>query len=259
MTRKPLLMLATAGMLALVGCLTDPSTGELNNGRFTYLCVDSSDSTCDGLVGATVPPALIAVGAAFELEYAGDTVGSSPVQIGPASDQMLVGSAGRFKFLLPGVSALLARDTSGGVADFIHLRAASVDHLDVAGPSSTGAVTKVQMDTDADVTLRVTPKEGSGLQLAGALAYAWTTSDETIVSLAVPSAKNQTTLIGHKAGTATVQVTSPGGLKTLVAVTVKQGTNTSTSAGTGAGGAGGAGSTGSTGSTSGAGGAGGGK
>jgi hypothetical protein len=251
MTRKPLFLLATMGMLALASCLSDGSSGELNNGKFTYRCVDSSDATCDSFTATMAPPELIAVGAAFDLEYEGDTAESSPVQVEPASDKMMSGTSGSFKFLLPGVSAVLARNTSGVVSDFIHLRSASIDHLDVAGPSSTGAVTQVQMDTDDDVRLQAAPKGASGAQLAGALPYAWSTSDETIVSLSVPTAKNRSTLTGHKAGTATVQVTLPGGLKTSVVVTVKQGTNTST--GTGAGGAG------STGSTGGAGGAGGGK
>jgi hypothetical protein len=237
MTRKSLFLLAPVGMLALASCLSDPSSGELNNGKFSYLCVDSSDAACDGFVGAALPPALIAVGAAFDLQYAGDTAGSSPVQVELASDKMMSGSSGRFTFLLPGVSAVLARNTSGVVSDFIHLRSARVDHLDVAGPSSTEAVASVQMDTDLDVSLQAAPKDGSGTPLAGAFPYAWSTSDETIVSLSAPGAKNRSTLIGHKAGIATVQVALPGGLKTLVVVTVKQGTNSST--GSGAGGAGG--------------------
>jgi hypothetical protein len=256
MTRRPLILLAAAGLLALASCglRSNTSPGELSNGQFTYRCVDSSDAACDDLVGKVAVPALLAVGGTFDLEYAGDTAGSSPVQLEPASEKMLSGASGNFKLLLPGVSAVLARDTSGEVADFIHLRGVNIDHLDVAGPSSTKAVTQVQMDTDKEVELHVVPKDELGALLAGAFSYAWSTSDATIVALDTPLEKNRVTLTASKAGTATVEVSLPSGAKMAVVVTVKQGTNTSTSSG----GEGGAGSTG-TGSSSGAGGAGGGQ
>lgn len=256
MIRRPVMMLAATGLLVLTSCLRDPSTGELNNGKFNYLCVDSSDAACDGFSGAAPMPELIGVGAAFDLEYVGDTAGSAPVQVEPVSELTMSGASGHFKILKPGVAAVLSRNTSGVVADFIHLRGVAIDHLDVAGPSSTAGVTKVQMDTDSDVTLQVTAKAESGALLAGAVPYAWSTSDETIVSLGAPTSKSRAILIGHKAGTATIEVASPSGPKVAVVVTVKQGMNpgTTTSAGTGAGGSGGSMGTGGTGGAGGAGG-----
>ena len=263
MNRKLLLMVAASGLLALASCGPfDSSTGELNNGRFSYLCVDSTDSTCNGLPDRVAIPDRIAVGGTFGLEYAGDSKGSSPVQVQPASDTMISGASGSFKFRIPGVAAVLARNTSGVVADFVHLRGVSIHHLDVAGPSSTGAVTTVEMTTDADVTLEVAPKDISGVNLAGALAYTWSSSSFNVVSLSVPGPTTRVVLTGFSAGTATVEVSLPGGLKMAVVVTVTQGSNPTTSSSSGSSssgsGQGGAGS-GSSGTTTGAGGAGGGK
>lgn len=258
MTRRPLILFATAGLLALAACgPLNTSSGELNNGRFAYQCADSSDAACDGLAGTVAVPGLIAIGGTFGIVYTGETVEGDPVQVVPASDKMMSGTAGTFRFLRPGVSAALARSTSGSVADFVHLHGALIDHLDVAGPSSTSAVTEVKMDTDNDIELQVSPRDALGTSLAGAFSYAWTTSDATVLSLDAPERKNRVNLTGLKAGKATVEVSLPGGAKRAVVVTVKQGTNSTT----GSGGEGGAGSSSSssTGSSSGAGGAGGGQ
>lgn len=252
MTWRPLILFATAGLLALASCgPLNASTGELDNGQFSYRCVDSSDAVCDDFVGVASMPELLAVGGAFDLQYAGDTTDSGPVKVEPASERMISSASGRFKLLLPGVSAALARNTSGVVADFIHLRGASVHHLDVAGPSSTQAVTQVQMDTDQEVDLQVAPKDEFGTSLAGALPYTWSISDSTVVALDTTLKKNRVTLTAFKAGTVTVEASLPSGARTSVVVTVKQGTSTSSS--------GGGGSGSSTGSSSGAGGAGGGQ
>ncbi|MEP7124600.1 MAG: hypothetical protein ABJE95_26970 [Byssovorax sp.] len=259
MTRKLLLMVAASGLLALASCGPfDSSTGELNNGRFSYLCVDSSDSTCEGVLGNAAIPDRIAVGGTFDLEYAGDTKGSAPVQVQPASETMISGASGNFKFRIPGIGAMLARNTSGVVADFVHLRGVAVDHLNVGGPSSGEAVSKVEMTTEGNVTLEVSARDVSDAPLAGALAYTWSSSDEKIVALGVQGPKKIAVLTGLAAGTATVEVTLPGGLKMAVLVTVTQGSNTTTSSGSGSSGTGQGGS-GSSGSTTGAGGAGGGK
>jgi hypothetical protein len=254
MTRRPLLLLATSSLFALAACgFPDATSGELNNGRFSYLCVDSSDTTCDGLIGNSSLPELIAVGGAFDLEYAGDSAGSSPVQVQPASETMISGASGHLKFLLPGIGAVVARNTSGVVADFVHLRGASIDHLDVAGPASSDFVTEVEMTSDDDVILQVAAKDNGGSPLSGALPYVWTSSNDKIVTLGEFGPKNRATLKGVAPGTATVEVTLPGGLKRSVVVTVKQGKGSSSSSGEGgAGGGGGGGATG-------AGGAGGGK
>jgi hypothetical protein len=258
MTPRPLILLATAGLLALAACgPLNTSSGELNNGRFSYLCVDSSDAACDDFVGSVSLPALIAVGGAFDIQYTGESVDGAPVQVVPASDKMMTGSSGSFRLLRPGVSAALARSNSGSVADFVHLQGALIDHLDVAGPSSTTAVTKVAMDTDKGVDLQVTPKDALGTSLAGAFSYAWTTSDATILSLDAQDRRNRVHLTAFKPGKVTVEASLPGGAKQAVVVTVTQGTNTGTSSG--GGGAGSSGSSSGTGSSSGAGGAGGGQ
>lgn len=259
MTRRPLILFATVGLLALGACgPLNTSSGELNNGRFSYLCVDSSDAACGDFAGSASMPTLIAVGGAFGIEYTGETVEGDPVQVVPASDKMMTGASGSFRLLRPGVSAALARSTSGSVADFVHLQGALIDHLDVGGPSSTTAVTAVQMDTDNGVDLQVTPKDDLGTSLAGAFPYTWSSSDATVLSFDAQDRRNRVKLIAFKPGKVTVEVSLPGGAKSAVVVTVKQGTNTSSGTG-GEGGAGSSASSSGTGSSSGAGGAGGGQ
>lgn len=135
---------------------------------------------------------------------------------------------------------MLAHTTSGGVADFIHLHAAGVDHLDVTGPTSNQATTTVEMTTDKDVTLRVTPRSIESSLLSGALAYTWASSSDKIVSLQSFGATNHSTLTGIAPGTATVVVSLPSGVKVSLLVTVAQGNNpTTSSSGSGQGGSGG--------------------
>ncbi len=93
------------------------------------------------------------------------------------------------------------------------------------------AVTSAQMDTDNGIDLQVTPKDDLGTSLAGAFPYTWTTSDATIVSFGTPDRRNRIHLIASKPGKVTVEVSLPGGAKTAVVVTVKQGTNTSSGTG----------------------------
>jgi hypothetical protein len=250
-------LLASAGLLALVGCnLADASTGELNHGRFAYLCVDSSDPTCNGLSGGdAVIPDLIAVGGSFDLEYAGEKRGAAPVHVQSASDVMISSSSGNFEFRIPGIAAMLAKGNDGVVADFVHLRGVSIDHLDVAGPDSAGAIKSIEITTDDPVSLFVTPRDSLGAGLAGALPYAWGSSSAAIVGVGVNGMKSAVTLTGHAVGTATVEVSLPSGVKMAVLVTVKQGKPSSTSSSSGAGGTGGGSAT----TTTGAGGAGGGK
>jgi hypothetical protein len=259
MTRTPLLLLATTGLLALASCgPRDSSTGELNNGKFSYLCVNSGDASCDDAVSNHPIPDLLAVGGAFDLEYAGDSAGSAPVQIEPSSEVMISAASGHFKFLLPGVAAVLARNTSGGVADFIHLHAAGVEHLDVTESTSIGAATTVEMTTDNDVTLRVTPMSAESSLLSGALQYTWASSNENVVTVKGFGATNHTTLTGIAPGTATVMVSLPSGVKRSVLVTVTWG-NKPTTTSSGSSGQGGSGGSATTTTTTGAGGAGGGK
>ena len=259
MTRRPLILFATVGLLALAACgPLNTSSGELNNGRFSYLCVDLSDAACEDFAGSVSVPTLIAVGGDFGIQYTGETVEGDPVQVVPASEKMMTGASGSFRFLRPGVSAALARSTSGSVADFVHLQGALIDHLDVGGPSSTAAVTAVQMDTDNGIDLQVTPRDDRGTRLAGAFSYAWSTSDATLVSFDAQERRNRVHLTASKPGKVTVEVSLPGGAKSAVVVTVKQVTNTMTGT-CGYGCAGSSASICSTGSSRGAGGAGGGQ
>ena len=80
--RRPLILLATAGLLALASCgINAPSSsGELNNGRFAYQCLDASDATCDGFAGTVPLPGLLAVGGGFDLTYTGKSAEGAPVQ-----------------------------------------------------------------------------------------------------------------------------------------------------------------------------------
>jgi hypothetical protein len=212
-TTSFLCMLALAG--AIPGCL--PKTGgEIGNGGFTYYCASDADLTCtyDLLGASTVPPA-IAVGAHFELEFTEDfwSDGSQPTvtSVVPAAPSMLSVEPGStpdatgFRFKEPGTVAVLARG-GGEVIDFIHVTGAALADVEIV--DSLGDSANAVTVNGYSQKVRALPRDEMANTLAGALSYAWTSSDESIVSVAAGSTPNEASLepVGNGQATVTVQV-----------------------------------------------------
>jgi hypothetical protein len=209
---------------SLGGCL--PQTpGELGNGGFTYECSSTSlDLACkEQLLNDANVPEAVAVGASFGLQYSGtqpeDSAGrEEPVQIVAAAPGRIAATGGTFHFEEPGFAAFLAQSSSGQVADFIHLRAAEV-HLLALVDGLGNPVDDLELDASGAETLEVTPEDAQGTTLAGALEYAWQTSDDDVVDLSPGFDDNTVDVIPRKPGTATLTVTA-GGASRSIQVTV---------------------------------------
>jgi hypothetical protein len=178
---------------AAAGCL--PSTpGDLSSGQFTYFCADDTDMACrNDVFSASTVPSDIAVGASFELsfDHAPRLFGKDPPPIRglePASAAMLVphvaknGDAFGFSFAAPGAAAVLARSSDLSIDDFIHLRGVALDHVEVQDDLGLSVGTSLSI-TGLPVTVTAMPKGALEQPLAGALAYTWTSSDESVLTI----------------------------------------------------------------------------
>jgi len=219
--KRRLLSLAAAASLATAtaGCLVGTS-GDLHQGAFAYDCSQRTDVACDGLLGdtTTVPPR-IAVGAPFTLQYAEDqafgAVVDGSVVLVPAAPSILQAVVGGLRFAKPGTSAALGMRGSE-VADFIHLHGEAVDHVVVE--TELGApVTQVDLPANGSKAIVASPADAAGLALAGAMTYAWSSSDESVVTIEATddlfgtAGANHATLRAQQPGAATVTVTVTGG------------------------------------------------
>jgi hypothetical protein len=204
------------------------SPGELNNGVFSYSCVTDSDAVCESndipLNALTRLPQAFAVGGRFNLAYAGDLPETEDgyeysVVVVPAST-LLVHQDGvaRFRVADAGEAAMLAR---GGetVADFIHVHATPVDHLDVTVDDA--AIASLTLASLSSTSVRALPRDADGITLGGSLGYLWSTSDDAIVTVAAATADNDATLQAIAPGAAIVTV-SVGGVVTEIPVTVEE-------------------------------------
>lgn len=229
---RHLLSSAAAALLAsaATGCFVG-SSGDLHEGAFAYDCTNHrADTACDGLISDTaVIPDRIAVGASFSLEYAEDqgfsTVVDPSVSIVPAAPSILQATSDGFRFVEPGVSAVLGmRDAV--VADFIHLNGVALDHL-VVQTELHAPVTNVDLPADGSKDIVAIPADADNLPLAGSMSYTWSSSDESVVTveqntnLLGTTGENHVTLRAQGAGAATVTVTtSVAGASFQIPVTV---------------------------------------
>ncbi|APR81380.1 Hypothetical protein A7982_06727 [Minicystis rosea] len=206
-------------VVGAAGCLPQTS-GELDNGGFTYFCSGKSDLACtDGIInpGASNVPPAIAVGAHFDLEFSPPIVifskdeptpVASIVSVSPSilsqEPSQDVGGTG-FRFTAPGTVAVLAKSATGEVVDFVHVTGANVEAI--AFVDRFGDETQALTLASTQDTLQALPRDTSGNTLAGSLSYEWTTSDDEIVSLSPGFENNEIKLVAGKPGKATITVT----------------------------------------------------
>jgi hypothetical protein len=192
---------ATAFAVGAVGCGAGgeaPGTlGELGEGTFRYQCVDEGDAVCNtsaavdtnlvetelGINGEL--PAAVAVGARFDLVYIGDfTTDDGEVlllETIPARSED-VHNKGGFIIQKAGSFGFLARSPKGIVADFTYVEAVDAAELEVWKDELR--VTDFELTVGASSDLGVVAVDDTGLSLAGALPYTWTSSDPAVLGIA---------------------------------------------------------------------------
>jgi hypothetical protein len=220
-THVPIFAGALAAALT-VGCSAGTG-GELSNGAFGYVCTTNTDVSCQNSFTPQFIPNAVAVGGQFNLEYNGDNPTTQDgiefqVRVVPVSPSMVesVNGAG-FRITSPGEAAFLGRGANGVVADFVHVHAALVDRI---GMISAGEdVSSVEVDANFDVSVTANPIDKDGQTLGGGLNYVWSSSDDTVASVASSGLDNHATITGNAAGSAMVMVTA-GDATSEIAVTV---------------------------------------
>lgn len=164
-------MLALAAPVS--GCLT---TGELGGGSFGYVCnTQGNDAACDAAFPGQelALPRKVAVGSVFAVVFHGDSASPSSFLPESASAEILKPSGSSFQFVKPGFAAVLARAADGRVGDFVHFRAADIDHLSVLRTDIE--VNELKLSTGQTVSLLAVPRDATEETLAGALTYTWST------------------------------------------------------------------------------------
>jgi hypothetical protein len=193
------------------GCSSQATVGVLGNGQFRYLCSSgATDSACPGGSSSeTELPAAIAVGAAFDVDYApasgnsGSTVqGETGYQIVPASTEFAYATGSRIVGQRAGLVALLAQHVGNAdVDDFIHLRFSSIQSVS-ANPAS------VLLSPGETDTVRISAFDALSAPLAGQLACQWqVTSGASSIALQSASGGGVATLQAIAGGSAVVRAT----------------------------------------------------
>jgi hypothetical protein len=235
------LTLAAAGAAGLLaGCTPLGSPGALGDGAFAYACSGAhADTSCTQSIFQITDndvPALIAVGAHFDVQYGATLFAddSPATNLTPAAPALLAtepspldGATG-FRFAAPGTVAILANAADGSVINFLHFAGGTFDHVSLKDFAGNEATT-VSLPSDIP-SLVALPQSAAGQTLAGGMDYAWTTSDPSVVTVSpvtfelgggsAPS--NNVDLVAGQPGTATVTVTVLG-KQASVAVTVTSG------------------------------------
>lgn len=223
MTRRLFPFLLPALVLFGAGCLPE-TPGELGNGSFTYFCASDDDLACQNdLFGASGVPDAIAVGAHFDLRFDPDGAASTAT-LTPASRSILSTELGLgtdttgFRFTAPGTVAILAKD-GAQVIDFVHVTGAALDRITVTDRAGN-QVNGISLSSSSfGETLTASPRDDLGQILAGAMQYAWASSDEDVVSVSQGFDPNEISLIPGSSGKATITVTVQG-VQTSIPVTV---------------------------------------
>lgn len=209
--------LAAAFTMAVIGCV--PSTpGELGAGSFTYECEQEGyDPACaDSFSNQHTVPAKVAVEAPFEVTFYATSGSDEPgtASVVAASGEMISGSNARFTFVKPGFGAILARESSGTIIDFLHIQALPVDHLGLRAGGKDVSDT-LQMDVGDSLLVTAEPEDAQGAILSGALEYTWSATED-IVSLDVQDySPNQVELVANAEGTVQVTVSAAGRAQTI--------------------------------------------
>jgi hypothetical protein len=195
-------------VLALVGCFDEDdyeetrTRGDLGQGAFVYGCYNTTDTSCDD--GGTELPRGLALGSRFDLRFSIKS-GPQPSVISPVTD-VVRRVDGVFQVEGVGGFALLAVNGNREVLDFKHLRAAEVDEIRVQRGRELPSAS-LRLAPKESTQLLALPYDRGGVALGGALEYAWSSSDERLLSVeSLPQLNRVRVRAGTSPGRATLRV-----------------------------------------------------
>jgi hypothetical protein len=204
------------GMVALVLAGCDPAdptvAGELNRGRFEYVCVAETDLSCRDFDIATRFPEAFAVGGRFSIRFEPSDGGPLP-RVEPAAPGVLALQSSILTFERAGTSAILALRGSE-LVDYRHLEAFPVTAVEFRNEAAATIVDAELIDRE-ERAFSAIPLDAFDRPLSGALSYQWRVEDESIASLVTSSTSREVTIRGHGVGTTVLEVDVGGMIATL--------------------------------------------
>ena len=221
--------------LLVTACYEDPGViaGELSSAnQFRYVCDDSAAvESCTGTT-ATVFPTAVAKGALFRLSI--DASSAREVdELRPISDEVVgTDASGAWLCGTEGLAGFVAFDRAGSVVDYVHVKVETPLSLRIDSYRSFGdgfdrasgrRLTNASVREGETVTVSVAPVGKSGIPLAGALPFVWTTSTDGVVRIksnGTPTSPSAfATIAAVKSGQTRIRVEGAG-LSTEFEVTV---------------------------------------
>ena len=219
-------------MLALTSCgsSADTKQGDLGNGVFTYECVSTTDPACatnsesyfeinpDPKAAQTFPAA-IASGSKFKLRYDATKSNAGNPSLRPVSPAILDFAPlndGTFLALRPGIDAIVARSTADSlVYDYTYAHISPISEIDVIDKSGGQPPSTAKLSIGEEQTYVGVALDPFGDQLAGAIDYTWSVSDETVLELEDANPISRMDVKALAAGTATVTLSQGTFTKTV--------------------------------------------
>lgn len=198
-------------VLGLVACDDfDPDItrerGDLGRGKFIYECLGETDTACADSSTSTFPQA-IALNSRFAMRFAIDS-GTQPTVIAGAPN-FLQPFTGGFRALRVGDASLLAVNGNREVIDLKHVRTATITQVRVRRGNSLPE-SELDLQTGDSVELTAVPFDALGVELGGALDYAWKAQDPEIVHVETLADLNRVRIRVLKAGDTMLTVTAGG-------------------------------------------------
>lgn len=175
------------------------SRGELGVGQFDYQCFNETDITC--IDDDPRPPRAIAVGGRFDLRATQES-GPQPTVYAPAMD-LVRSIEGGFQVRARGEFAILALNGNREVVDLTHLRGMEIEEVRVREEDSELPSTTLRLEPQKTLRVLAVPYGAGDIKLGGAVTYAWSSSDESVVSIETLNALNRVRVrAGGKPGSA---------------------------------------------------------
>lgn len=185
--------------------------GDLGRGKFIYECLGETDSACES--ATTKFPQAVAVNSRFAMRFAIDS-GVQPAVI-PGASTFVQSVVGGFKVLRAGELALLAVNGNREVIDIKHLRSAPIAQVRVRRGASLPEA-ELNLQTGESVELTAVPFDALGVELGGAVDYAWSSEDPQIARVETFADLNRIRIRALRSGDTTLNVTAGGENLSLV-------------------------------------------